>query len=67
MGVTAGRVQGRTSFRKRLAVALHMSTKDYGLRGLYAGIAPNALQVLPSAALGYYVYELMRVVLDVRE
>lgn len=48
-------------------MAIQMTTKDYGLRGLYAGIAPNALQVLPSAALGYYVYELMRVVLDVRE
>eukprot|EP00892_Ulva_mutabilis_P001214 jgi/Ulvmu1/11093/UM070_0008.1 len=57
---------GRASFRRRLAVAVHMSTKEFGLRGLYAGIAPNALQVLPSAALGYYVYEVMRVVLDVR-
>ena len=65
--LNSGYMQGRTSFRKRLAMAIQMTTKDYGLRGLYAGIAPNALQVLPSAALGYYVYELMRVVLDVRE
>jgi Mitochondrial carrier protein len=48
-------------------VAFQMSTAKHGLRGLYAGMAPNVLQVLPSSALSYFTYELMKVVLDVRE
>ena len=60
-------MQGALSFRKRLLLAVRMSTKSYGVRGLYAGMLPNALQVLPSSALGYFMYEFMKVVLDVRE
>lgn len=31
-----------------------------GLKGFYAGLAPNILQVLPSAALSYYTYDTMK-------
>jgi hypothetical protein len=48
-------------------LAIRMSTRAHGVRGLYAGMAPNVIQVLPSSSLGYFVYELMKVVLDVRE
>jgi solute carrier family 25 phosphate transporter 23/24/25/41 len=33
--------------------------------GLYAGCVPGIAQVLPSAALGYYSYEMFKIVLDV--
>ena len=66
-GMRAPCVQARQHFSKRIVLAARMSTKAHGLRGLYAGMAPNALQVLPSSALGYFVYEMMKVALDVRE
>eukprot|EP00898_Chlorokybus_atmophyticus_P002863 jgi/Chlat1/3578/Chrsp234S03567 len=36
-----------------------------GVQSLYAGVLPSALQVLPSAALSYYFYELFKSVLNV--
>jgi hypothetical protein len=60
-------VQGRIHFTQRLLLAVRMSMKNHGVRGLYAGMVPNAMQVLPSSALGYFMYEFMKVVLDVRE
>lgn len=52
---------------KRIMLAYRMSTKTHGMRGLYAGMGPNAVQVLPSSALGYCTFEVMKVLLDVRE
>lgn len=31
-----------------------------GLRGLYSGVVPTAIQVMPSAALSYFTYEAMK-------
>ncbi|KAI4317270.1 hypothetical protein L6164_025154 [Bauhinia variegata] len=36
-----------------------------GIPALYAGLIPSLLQVLPSAAISYFVYEFMKVVLKV--
>lgn len=36
-----------------------------GLGALYAGLLPSSLQVLPSAALSYFVYESMKIFLKV--
>eukprot|EP00884_Botryococcus_braunii_P013367 jgi/Botrbrau1/22030/Bobra.0024s0044.2 len=40
--------------------------KDKGIRGLYAGVGPSVLQVLPNAALSYYAYEWFKALLDVK-
>lgn len=36
-----------------------------GVPALYAGLVPSLLQVLPSAAISYFVYEFMKVILKV--
>lgn len=36
-----------------------------GISALYAGLIPSLLQVLPSAAISYFVYEFMKIVLKV--
>uniref|UniRef100_A0A0D6RAK9 Mitochondrial adenine nucleotide transporter BTL3 n=1 Tax=Araucaria cunninghamii TaxID=56994 RepID=A0A0D6RAK9_ARACU len=36
-----------------------------GVGALYAGVIPSMLQVLPSAAISYFVYEFMKIVLRV--
>ncbi|KAJ1298423.1 hypothetical protein BS78_01G452200 [Paspalum vaginatum] len=36
-----------------------------GVPALYAGLIPSMLQVLPSASISYFVYELMKIVLKV--
>ncbi|ESW31653.1 hypothetical protein PHAVU_002G256400 [Phaseolus vulgaris] len=36
-----------------------------GVPALYAGLIPSLLQVLPSAAISYFVYEFMKIVLEV--
>lgn len=36
-----------------------------GVPALYAGLSPSLLQVLPSAAISYFVYEFMKIVLKV--
>ena len=35
--------------------------KSGGVAGLYVGCLPSVLQVLPSAALGYYTYETFKI------
>ncbi|CAI9753083.1 unnamed protein product [Fraxinus pennsylvanica] len=36
-----------------------------GIPALYAGLIPSLLQVLPSAAISYFVYEFMKIILKV--
>ncbi|WOK94159.1 hypothetical protein Cni_G02861 [Canna indica] len=36
-----------------------------GVPALYAGMIPSLLQVLPSASISYFVYEIMKIVLEV--
>jgi hypothetical protein len=49
----------------RIAAACSAILKADGMRGFYAGLMPNMLQVLPSAALSYGTYETMKQVLGV--
>jgi hypothetical protein len=49
----------------RIAAACSAIITADGMRGFYAGLMPNMLQVLPSAALSYGTYETMKQVLGV--
>ncbi|XP_010519529.1 PREDICTED: probable mitochondrial adenine nucleotide transporter BTL3 [Tarenaya hassleriana] len=52
--------------RKLSAVATCMKIIEQGgVPALYTGLIPSLLQVLPSAAISYFVYEFMKVVLKV--
>ena len=44
---------------------LEIILKRDGLKGLYAGVLPTICQVLPSAAISYYIFELCKKRLDV--
>ncbi|MFS7925231.1 putative mitochondrial carrier domain superfamily [Helianthus anomalus] len=51
---------------KMIAAAANIKIVDQGgIPALYAGLTPILLQVLPSAAISYFVYELMKIVLKV--
>ncbi|KAH1082677.1 hypothetical protein J1N35_022438 [Gossypium stocksii] len=39
--------------------------EEGGMHALYAGLIPSLLQVLPSAAISYFVYEFMKIALKV--
>ncbi|ACO64943.1 predicted protein, partial [Micromonas commoda] len=43
---------------KRMTMTLSVILKRKGIAGLYVGSVPSVMQVLPSAALGYYSYEM---------
>ncbi|CAH8356147.1 unnamed protein product [Eruca vesicaria subsp. sativa] len=47
-----------------LAMGFNIIEKG-GVPALYAGLLPSLLQVLPSAAISYFVYECMKIVLKV--
>jgi Mitochondrial carrier protein len=51
---------------KGFQTALSHILRKEGVRGLYAGVGPSVLQVLPNAALSYYAYELFKALLDVK-
>ena len=50
---------------KKLGSTIVSLAEEEGIRGFYAGILPNMLQVLPNAALSYYAYETFKRVLEV--
>ena len=52
----AAALANATTFRGAAASLL----RERGLAGLYAGVGPTMLQVLPSAALSYYAYEVFK-------
>ena len=53
---TAALAKSATTFRGAAASLL----RERGVAGLYAGVGPTMLQVLPSAALSYYAYEVFK-------
>ena len=67
--MNTGRVVAKDIFgSKELKMMLEVTQKvlrENGFRGLYAGLAPSVLQVLPSAALGYYCYESFKLAVGV--
>ena len=52
----AAALAGATTFRG----AARSLLRERGVAGLYAGVGPTMLQVLPSAALSYYAYEVFK-------
>lgn len=50
----------------RIMAACAAIVKEQGAKGFYSGLAPNMLQVLPSAALSYYTYEKVKQLLGAR-
>lgn len=44
---------------------LRTISKEEGVRGLYRGILPNFLKVIPAVSIGYVVYEQIKTMLGV--
>lgn len=57
-------MQLRTTRLNPLATCVKIIEQG-GVPALYAGLIPSLLQVLPSAAISYFVYEFMKIVLKV--
>ncbi|XP_030535036.1 probable mitochondrial adenine nucleotide transporter BTL3 [Rhodamnia argentea] len=57
-------MQLRTTRLSPLATCVKI-VEQGGVPALYAGLIPSLLQVLPSAAISYFVYEFMKIVLKV--
>ncbi|CAM8985261.1 unnamed protein product [Rhodiola kirilowii] len=57
-------MQAQSSKLSALATCMKV-VEQGGIPALYAGLTPSLLQVLPSAAISYFVYEFMKIVLKV--
>ncbi|XP_065847536.1 probable mitochondrial adenine nucleotide transporter BTL3 [Euphorbia lathyris] len=57
-------LQVRSTKMSALATCLKI-VEQGGIPAMYAGLIPSLLQVLPSAAISYFVYEFMKIVLKV--
>lgn len=57
-------LQGRANKVNALAICAKI-VEQGGIPSLYAGVIPSLLQVLPSAAISYFVYEFMKIILKV--
>nr|XP_043616951.1 probable mitochondrial adenine nucleotide transporter BTL3 [Erigeron canadensis] len=57
-------LQVRANKLSALATCIKI-VENGGVSALYAGLIPSLLQVLPSAAISYFVYEFMKIVLKV--
>lgn len=44
---------------------LHNIVTQEGIAGLYRGISPNLLKIVPAVSVSYVVYEYMRIMLGV--
>ena len=44
---------------------IYVVGKNEGIGALYAGLIPNYAKILPSAAISFYVYELMKQVFEI--
>ncbi|ESQ27296.1 hypothetical protein EUTSA_v10018621mg [Eutrema salsugineum] len=64
--VVRRQLQMQAGRNKLSALAMGFSIIERGgIPALYAGLLPSLLQVLPSAAISYFVYECMKIVLKV--
>lgn len=52
---------------QKLGSTIVSLAEEEGIRGFYAGILPNMLQVLPNAALSYFAYETFKSILQVAD
>ncbi|KAK9134273.1 hypothetical protein Syun_013603 [Stephania yunnanensis] len=57
-------MQAKATKLSSLATCVKIVEKG-GVPALYAGLIPSLLQVLPSAAISYFVYEFMKIVMEV--
>ncbi|KAF3326425.1 putative mitochondrial adenine nucleotide transporter BTL3 isoform X1 [Carex littledalei] len=57
-------LQSKANKMSSLATFLKI-VENGGIPALYAGLIPSLLQVLPSASISYFVYEVMKIVLKV--
>ncbi|KAJ9166593.1 hypothetical protein P3X46_021319 [Hevea brasiliensis] len=57
-------LQVRSTKMSALATCVKI-VEQGGIPALYSGLIPSLLQVLPSAAISYFVYEFMKIVLEV--
>lgn len=55
----------RVNAFQKLGSTVVSLAEEQGLRGFYAGMLPNMLQVLPNAALSYFAYETFKRLLQV--
>lgn len=67
---TVGHVMNGSKGMMKASMSLIMRTcgtiaKTKGITGFYSGVMLNAIQVLPSAALGYFAYESFKSMLKV--
>ena len=44
---------------------LQTIAREEGIKGLYRGILPNFMKVLPAVSIGYLVYERLKAILGV--
>ncbi|MBA0653842.1 hypothetical protein Goklo_020958 [Gossypium klotzschianum] len=58
-------MQVRATKLSAFATCVKIVEEGGGMHALYAGLIPSILQVLPSAAISYLVYEFMKIVLKV--
>ena len=63
-GRSARVVVGRSLVRARKVTAIILERE--GVRGLYRGVLPSTLQVLPSAAISYFLYQKLKASMGVR-
>ncbi|KAL3527720.1 hypothetical protein ACH5RR_012376 [Cinchona calisaya] len=59
-------MQVRATKMSALATTIKI-VEQGGVPALYSGLIPSLLQVLPSAAISYFVYEFMKIVLKVEQ
>ncbi|XP_068178467.1 mitochondrial adenyl nucleotide antiporter SLC25A23-like [Antennarius striatus] len=67
--VTRTRMQAQVSVKgapkPSMLTLLHSIVTQEGMAGLYGGISPNLLKVIPSISVSYVVYEYMKIALGV--
>jgi len=60
--VQVGAIKGRVVYSSTLD-ALQGIAKERGIRGLYAGLGPSCLKLVPAAGLSFMCYEALKRIL----
>ena len=59
--------KGEPEFRALgMVETLRTIIREEGVRGLYRGLLPNFLKVIPAVSIGYVVYERLKSILNVK-
>ena len=62
-GVSSGMTEGSSPMG--MVDTLQSIVRDEGTRGLYRGLLPNFLKVIPAVSIGYVVYEQLKLLMGV--